>query len=207
MPKKTDEREYRSAPLFATRKQGEGEELQQYHVRGYASTFADVYQVWDPVLGVINERIAPHAFDEMDVEDTIFQIDHEGRVYARTRNGTIMIGHDEHGLLVEGDLSRTTNSRELWEDIDARNYDKMSFGFIIAKDGREYDPHTNTQTITKVEKLYDVSVVSFPANGGTEISARSRDFILGEKDKSQKEHLEAEKRKLELIKLKMKIGG
>lgn len=206
MYKRNDIREYRSAPLFATREQGGGE-LPQYHVRGYASTFTDVYPVWDERLGMINEKIDPHAFDETDTSDTIFQIDHEGRVFGRTRNETIFVKTDEHGLLIEGDLSRTTQQRELWEDIDAGNYDKMSFGFTIADGGRQYDPQTNTQIITKIDKLYDISVVSFPANSGTEISARSRDFILGEKDKSQKERLEAEKRKLKLIKLKMKIGG
>lgn len=206
MPKKTDEREYRSAPLFATR--AEGESAPTYHISGYASTFNNPYPIWDKRLGEVMEKIDPHAFDETDMSDVILQIDHEGRVYARTHNGTITVRADEHGLLTDGDLSRTTNSRELWEDIDAGNYYQMSFGFTIAKDGLEYNPATNTQTITRVSKLYDVSVVSFPANGATSVmSARSVDYVLGEKDKSQKEHLEAEKRKLELIKLKMKIGG
>ena len=53
----------------------------------------------------------------------------------------------------------------------------MSFGFTIADDGFEYTVdgegvyHTR---ITKIAKLYDVSAIEgFPANEGTEISARS----------------------------------
>lgn len=205
MPKKTDTREYRSAPLFATR--AEGEEGEQYAIRGYASTFSDVYPVWDWEYGEIMERIDPHAFDEADLTDVVLQVDHEGRVFARTRNKNIVLAADEHGLLVLGDLSHTTQQRELWEDIDNGNYDRMSFGFTIAEGGRVYDRATNTQTITKIAKVYDVSVVSFPANEGTEISARSHDFIHGEMEKSRLEEQAEEKRKLELLKLKLKLGG
>ena len=47
------------------------------------------------------------------------------------------------------------------------------FGFIIAEDGWEWDADTRTSTITKISKVFDVSAVSIPANGGTEIHARS----------------------------------
>ena len=56
--------------------------------------------------------------------------------------------------------------------------DKMSFGFVVAEDkresvyDRENDLETITRTITKIEKLYDVSAVSIPANDMTSISAR-----------------------------------
>ena len=53
----------------------------------------------------------------------------------------------------------------------------MSFGFHVNSDDiqeEELDGKTiYTRTIKGIDKLYDVSAVSLPANDGTEISARS----------------------------------
>ena len=48
---------------------------------------------------------------------------------------------------------------------------KMSWAFSVAEES--YDRETHTRTILKIKKVYDVSAVSIPANGDTEISARA----------------------------------
>jgi phage head maturation protease len=65
----------------------------------------------------------------------------------------------------------------LYESISNGLVDRMSFGFTIADGGFEYtvdgDGVYHTR-ITKISKLYDISAIEgFPANDGTEISARS----------------------------------
>ena len=49
----------------------------------------------------------------------------------------------------------------------------MSFAFTVPAGGDHYDPATNTRTIYKIAKVYECSVVPFPAYPQTSIEARS----------------------------------
>ena len=185
---KTD-REYRSMELRIER----DTEEKTYMVEGYASTF-DKY-VLMTVDGVdYSEQIDPTAFDEADLTDVVFRIDHEGRVYARTSAGTVQLNTDEHGLHIETDLSRTASSREIFEEIEAGNYPKMSFAFTVAEDGDEYDRKTHTRIIHRVAKVFDISPVSFPANPYTSLSVSTRDYFNGVIEMEKAERLEREER-------------
>ncbi len=164
MPYKPTERVYRSMAVMAPN------EDRAYHVRGYASTF-DRYLLLEDGDGGFYEQIDARAFDHADMADVILQYDHEGRVFARTSNGTLQVGVDDHGLWVDADLSRTSLARQLYEDIQAGMITRMSFCFTVA-DSR-IDEATNTGIILAIGKVYDVSAVSIPANPGTEIEARS----------------------------------
>ena len=140
------------------------------------------------------EKVDRDAFKDTDMSDVIFQIDHEGRVYARTRNDSLSLKIDEHGLKTRADLGLTESSRSVYEDISAGLYDRMSFAFTVNKDSfteEERDDGTVivTRTILGVGKLYDVSAVSFPANPNTDISARSKDLIDGEIKRFEAERL------------------
>ena len=99
------------------------------------------------------------------------QYDHEGRVFARQSNKTLLLEPDIKGLFVAADLSKTDLARGLYQDIDAGMITKMSWAFTVAEES--YDRETHTRTILKIKKVYDVSAVSIPANGDTEISARN----------------------------------
>lgn len=154
-------------------------------VEGHATTFNQPYDlgsyqdVWSGNTVIVREQVDPHAFDECDMTDTLFQYDHEGRVMARVRNKTLTVMPDERGLLVTADLSRSEMGPGLYKDIKSGTIDRMSFGFTVTGDTEEKTEdavnHTITilRTITKIGKLYDVSAVSIPANDGTDISARS----------------------------------
>ena len=150
-----------------------------YIVEGYATTFNHVYRLYDGTYYKVDEQIDPHAFDECDMSDVIVQYDHCGRVFARTKNGTLTLTVDSHGLRCRINLGGTEIGRQLYEEIKGGYTDKMSFGFIVAEDTRvvtedhETGVETVLRTITKIKKLYDVSAVSLPANDATEISARS----------------------------------
>ena len=152
-------------------------EADSYRVKGYANTFGQVYTLWDDKWVRIDEMVDPHAFDECDMTDVIFQYDHEGRVFARTSNDTLQLTPDSHGLQVNAYLGGTEIGRNLFEEIKGGYTSKMSFGFHVKADEikeEELDGKTiYTRTIKAIDKLYDVSAVSLPANDGTEISARS----------------------------------
>lgn len=184
-----NDREYRSMELRIL----PSEEEKSYKVEGYASTF-DTYVLLTMDGIDYSERIDPTAFDEADLSDVVFRVDHEGPVYARTSAGTVQLDVDQHGLHNVTDLSRTARSRELFEDIAAGNYPKMSFAFTVAEDGDEYDRATHTRIIHRVAKVFDISPVSFPANPNTALSVSTRDYFDGVIEAEKAERLEAEER-------------
>ena len=195
-----DNREYRTLNLEVETRNEAGDP--SYIVRGYASTF-EPYVLFEDDGIQYKEQIDPHAFDETDMSDVVFRVDHEGTVYARSSAGTLKVGFDEHGLFDEADLSKTAKARSLFEEIAAGNYPKQSFAFSVREDS--YDKDTHTRTIHKIAKLYDVSPVSFPANPGTELDIATRDYFNGVIEMEKAERLESEKREQLKKKLELKI--
>ena len=205
MPSNTN-REYRTMQMRAAEQSDE----QNYIVEGYATTFGDTYELWREEGYIVKENVSVDAFRNTDMSDVVFQIDHEGRVYARTRNNSLSLAVDEHGLKTRTDLSLTAGSREVYDAIQAGLYDRMSFAFTVSDDTyaqEELEDGTVviTRTILGIGKLYDVSAVSFPANPYTDISARSKEAIDGEIKRLAAERLHreeiAEKRKAILARL------
>lgn len=200
------DREYRNMTM-QIREVTEGEEDQRKVVTGYASTFDEPYHLYSGEGWELWETVDRTAFDETDMSDVIMQYNHEGRVFARTRNNTLSIKPDERGLFVEADLGGTEIGRELYEEIAGGYTDKMSFGFTVTGDSEEREQNDAgiwiyTRHIQKVGKLYDVSAVSIPANDGTSISADAvtrsiGDLTDGVIERIQAERLEEEKIKLE----------
>ena len=211
MPTKLDKREYRKITAqMETRTAEDGAMI----VEGYATTFNQPYELWRDKEMTMNEQVDPNAFAETDMTDVIMQYDHEGRVFARIANGTLVIEPDEHGLRIRANLGGTEIGRQLFEEIQGGYTNKMSFGFTVTGEERKTtkgeDGHiTVLRTITKIGKLYDVSAVSLPANDATEISARNigdglitevLKEIQAEEERAQEE-AEAERRRAALEKL------
>ena len=189
------EREYRNMEMRLS----QSEEV-NFAVEGYASTF-ERYKLFEEDGTDYFEQIDPKAFDEADMTDCVFRVDHEGPVYARTSAGTVEIWVDEHGLGQRADLSKTQRARDLYEDIKAGNYPKMSFAFTVAQD--HYDRATHTRIIDRIAKVFDVSPVSFPANPTTELSVSTRDYFNGVIEAEKAERLEREKREIQKQKIRI----
>lgn len=191
-----ENREYRSMEILRSAEQSEEK---NYIVEGYATTFDSPYELYRDGKYINKEQVSSRAFDFCYMDDTIFQYDHQGMVYARTRNNTLRLDRDEHGLKVTADLGSTEASRGVWDAIDKGLIDKMSFAFVVdrEKDDYSYEELSNgdviiTRTINKIDRLYDVSAVSFPANEQTSISARSKELFDGEIAKFEAERLHAQ---------------
>ena len=168
------------------------ENKKSYMVEGYASTFEPYFMFREDGIDYY-EQIDPKAFDDADMSDVVFRVDHVGSVYARTSAGTVNVWVDEHGLGQKTDLSKTQKARELFDDIEAGNYPKMSFAFTVAEGGDRFDRATHTRIINRIAKVYDVSPVSFPANPTTELSVSTRDYFNGVIEAEKAERLEREK--------------
>lgn len=187
------DREYRSMELRIS-------DTEDYMVEGYASTF-DSYVLYRDGDTDYSERIDPKAFDDADMSDVVFRVDHQGPVYARSSAGTVDLWVDDHGLGQKTDLSRTQRARDIYADIKAGNYPKMSFAFTVAED--HYDRATHTRIIDRIAKVFDVSPVVFPANPNTELSVSTRAYFDGVIEMEKAERLEAEKRERQRQKIKI----
>ena len=128
------------------------------------------------------EEVDKDAFDNADMNDVIFNYNHGGRVFARTRNGSLKLSVDKStGLVMETELwNDDEGHRQLYRDIKRGNIDKMSFAFtvqtmertteeVMVESIKVYKIH---RKITAIDRLYDVSAVDIPAYDATEISAR-----------------------------------
>ena len=196
MPVKSD-REYRSMTMAAAE---EGD----YIVRGYATTFDDPYVLYEDKDVILREIIDHDALRDADMSDVIMQYDHEGRVFARTSNDTLIVDPDAHGLAMEARLGGTSLGRGLFEEIKGGYTTKMSWAFTVNKERDEWKTETapdgrqlETRIIHSVRKVYDVSAVSLPANDATEISARNlADGVIERVRAERLEALALRKRKM-----------
>lgn len=178
-------REYRNTGVLESR------EDNGYIVEGYASTF-EPYLLFKEGGIEFYERIDERAFDNTDMTDVIFLRDHEGAVMARTKNGTIELLVDSHGLKSKTDLGLTERSRDMYEDIAVRNYTQMSFSFIAGDDEYIDDGEKITRHIKSIEKIFDISAVAFPANSGTDIGISYRSLFDGAIEQREAERLKSE---------------
>lgn len=208
MPVKTSEREYRRIDIgnLETR----SDDPEHFFVEGYATTFDEPYVLSESEDLRILEQVDARAFEGCDFSDVIMQYDHQGRVFARTRNGTLEITPDAHGLHIKADLGGTTMGRQLYEEIRGGYTDRMSFGFTVAKEDRRKETRDGKpallRTILQVGKLFDVSAVSIPANDATEISVRSLcDGAIAQAE-AERLAIARQKTRIKILKLKLEVS-
>lgn len=161
-----NEKCYRSASWEA--EQGE-------KISGYALVFNQRTVLFkDPETGLeYGEQIDRHALDSANMSDVVLKYNHTGRVLARTRNNSLVLSVDDHGLKIVADMSGSDEALSILKDIRSGLLDKMSFAFTTAPNGATWDAATRTRTVTHIDRVFDVSVVDLPAYEQTEVSARS----------------------------------
>lgn len=159
-------------------------------IEGYAAVFET-----ETDLGWCKEIISRNAFDNCNMNDCVLKYNHNDNclILARTRNKSLELLVDNHGLKIRAKLIDTTQNKDIYKMIKSELLDKMSFAFSVRK--QEWDYENDTRRITDISQLFDVSVVDIPAYDTTEIYARSKENYDKEKEKyiiekSEKERLE-----------------
>ena len=145
-----------------------------------SETFLFSYKSWSGTKVEIYEKVDPDAFDRADMTDVILNYNHAGRVFARTRNESLMLRiNKSKGLEMEAELwDDDEGHKQFYRDIKRGNIDKMSYAYTTDKIEYtvEEDEENNVRryhyTVKKIRKVYDVSAVDIPAYDATEISAR-----------------------------------
>jgi HK97 family phage prohead protease len=140
---------------------------------GYAAKFNSPSED----LGGFVETIEPGAFRRSlrSRNDVKLLVNHDtGRVLASTRSGTMKLYEDEVGLRVEASLPNTSDGRDMAELLRRGDLNKMSFGFSVIKDSWNQEM---TQRTLKSVRLFETSIVAFPAYAATEAMVRSLDKV------------------------------
>ena len=140
-------------------------------IGGYAATFNS------EATGLnFREVIAPGAFTRaLASADPVFLLvnhDMEGIPLASTQSGTLSLRQDSIGLYMEATLDPANpKAQELSSAVRRGDMDKMSFAFTVSPEGQTKD--AGLRTLTDIERLYEVSVVTLPAYDSTSVGMRS----------------------------------
>lgn len=158
-------------------------------VEGYAIVFDEPTDI-----GYI-EIIERGALNGCDMSDVCMKYNHEDTtlIMARTRNKSLQLSIDDHGLKVYAELIDTQSNRDIYKSIQAGLLDKMSFSFIVSDANWDTVDGQDVRRITGISKLFDVSVVDVPAYDQTEIYARSKEVAEEEREAFHKLKMEKEK--------------
>ncbi len=130
---------------------------------GYASVFDKPYGVRDS-RGQYNETIKPGAFKKtlQEQDDVRFLVNHDGIPLARTSSGTLNLEEDEYGLFVRAELDPSNPTvAEVASAMKRGDLNEMSFAFAAMRD--DFNQNGDERTVSEA-RLYDVSVVTYPAN-------------------------------------------
>lgn len=139
-------------------------------VSGYAALFNEPSED----LGGFTEVIHPGAFDAaLANSDVRALLNHDPNLLlGRVSSGTLRLSTDNRGLKYEIDLPDTAIARDLRVSIDRGDLTQSSFAFTIARQEWETMPDGSIlQHIYEVDKLFDVSPVTYPAYANTEARA------------------------------------
>lgn len=141
-------------------------------IEAYFAVFNDTYDMYPGCT----ESIDPHAFDDALSDDIRCLIDHDTTlVLGRTKVGTLVLSVDNYGLKGVVKINPDdTDAMNLYARVKRGDVSQCSFGFDILRDELESRPDGTYHWIIKAVKLYEVSIVTFPAYEKTEAEARDR---------------------------------
>ena len=174
---------------------------EKMEIKGYAVVFNS------PETYGYTEVIDSKALDDADMSDVVLRYNHNDSfmVLARTRNKSLNLKVDEKGLYMDATLQDDiTEHKNIFNAIKTQLIDKQSFAFTVEED--EYDYESDTRTITKIGKLFDVSVVDQPFYNATDVSVASKnDDFLKRREELRKQYEEEQERKKVLEESKEKL--
>lgn len=164
-------RQLRSTPQqFRTRDDGD-----DLVIEGYFAVFDSPYVLWDGVT----EIVKPGAFAGCLSGDIRALIDHDTRlVLGCTKAGTLTLREDARGLYGTIKINRDdADAMSLYARVQRGDVDQCSFGFDIEEETFvDLGGGQCRWEINKVNPLYEVSVVTYPAYEETAVKARHADL-------------------------------
>lgn len=143
-------------------------------LEGYATVYDFRYEVGGPPPVGFGEVVARGAAAKSSQEaDVRLLINHDGVPLARTKSHTLTLTSDDVGLHVRAQLDPVNPAvAELRSAMGRGDIDEMSMAFRAIR--QEWNEDYSERVIREL-KLYDVSIVTYPANPATVALLRSDD--------------------------------
>lgn len=170
-------------------------------------------------LGWFDEIIEPGALNNTDLTDVRFLVNHDTSKIplARSRrnngNSTMQLTTDNDGLGIRVTLDTENNSeaRALYSAVQRGDISGMSFMFGIRdEEWEDLDSDHPIRHIKDISTIVEVSAVTFPAYGTTEINARSKEALDNARsavETARQQNANSVDTELELLKEKTKLLG
>lgn len=174
-----NKRMVRSAPTeFKVREDGA-----DIFIEGYFAVFNTRYEMWEGAA----ETVLKGAFADTLGEDIRALINHNTDfVLGRTKAGTLELSEDDTGLFGRIKINRDdSDAMNLYARVQRGDVNQCSFGFDIVDETYKTDAQGNVLWEIRKVKLYEVSVVTFPAYEDTIVQARKDDFANIQKRKTE----------------------
>lgn len=123
---------------------------------------------------VVGDSAFTKTLGEADVR---FLINHDPNLLlARNKAATLRLSEDAKGLAVDADMAPVSYATDLAVLLERGDISQMSFAFEVVKDSwEELDDGNELRTLEEV-RLWDVSVVTYPAYEDTDAGLRSFAF-------------------------------
>ncbi len=178
-------------------------------LEGYAIVYDTETLIGSEDYG-FKEVVKRGALNESAIKDVPLKYNHADSflILARTKNGSLILTSDEKGLKVRAELIDTKTNEDIYKMVGSGLLDKMSFAFTVKEQEWDHEGEVPKRIITKIDRLYDVSIVDIPAYEDTSIYARSLESMDLELKTME---LEEQNKRSELVRrkidLKIKIGG
>ena len=182
------------------------EENEKMILEGYAIIYDEETLIGTEDYGFI-ESISPDAITEDAIRDVPMKYNHMDSflIIARTKNQSLQLTSDEHGLKVRAELLDTQHNKDIYKMVKSGLLESMSFAFTVKDQEWDHEGDIPRRYIKEIDRLYDVSIVDIPAYDSTSIFARSlesMDLELKAMELAKREKREALVRKRINIKLK-----
>ena len=172
-------------------------------LEGYAIVFNQETLIGDEAYGFV-EEIDRHALENTLMKDVPMKYNHMDSflIIARTKNKSLTLSVDNNGLKVHAELLDTQSNQDIYKMVRSGLLDKMSFAFTVEEQSWNKEGKIPKRTITKIGRLYDVSVVDTPAYDSTSIYARSLESMDVELKAME---LAEQRERVEVMKKKIRI--
>lgn len=150
------------------------EENGNRYIEGLFAVFNSDYNI----APNMSESVDPHAFDETINDDIRCLADHDTRiVLGRTSANTFEVSITSRGLW--GRVLVNPNDQEAMNvlaRVDRGDINQASFGFDILEEETDFREDGSVHWTIKKVKLYECSVVAFPAYQDTALDSRREEY-------------------------------
>ncbi|MFI3729508.1 HK97 family phage prohead protease [Vagococcus fluvialis] len=164
-------------------------------IEGYALKFNQ----WSNPLGLKHkfvEKISERSLDGADMSNVVAYVNHDKNQIVGRSGANMDLEVDDVGLKFRIKPNNSTITRDLIENIKSGLINQCSFAFTIPKEERAQEWAKNEErgmlerTINKIDKLFDVSMVTTPAYNDTEVVIGTRGLEMVEELNHQPEAAE-----------------